>query len=304
MDSLYSDFDFSILEDKQFKEDSVREELIVPLLRKLGYSASGLNKIIRSKALLHPYVSFGTQKRKIYITPDYLLQINDINYCILDAKSPKEVIHTGKNVEQAYSYAIHKDVRVNYYALCNGYEFVLFHINKHDPLLYFKLQTIDYYWSGLEHYLGADRRSKSDPERRIKPDLGLHLLKLGLANKTKEGKEINNIFLLTAFMIAKLDENNYSINCYTNSPLDSEEEVEHLLTLDFDSEKYKQFLQTASFFSEDLRQKVDFDLHHAPFHHTFEEPEFCSIGATCHIGEKIYTNEDESYCPFVVDGFF
>jgi hypothetical protein len=38
---LFEKFDFTILDDANFKEDSVREEIIVPILTKLGYSASG-----------------------------------------------------------------------------------------------------------------------------------------------------------------------------------------------------------------------------------------------------------------------
>jgi len=34
-------------------------------------------------------------------------------------KAPSENIFTGKNVEQAYSYAMHRDIRVPLYGLCN-----------------------------------------------------------------------------------------------------------------------------------------------------------------------------------------
>jgi len=57
---MFSDFDYSILDDPEFKEDSVREELIVPLIKELGYSASGENKVIRSRQLKHPFISIGS----------------------------------------------------------------------------------------------------------------------------------------------------------------------------------------------------------------------------------------------------
>src|SRR5258708_5322375 len=47
------DFDFSLLDSTDFKEDSVREEIIQPILKALGYSAGGKNRIIRSLALSH-----------------------------------------------------------------------------------------------------------------------------------------------------------------------------------------------------------------------------------------------------------
>jgi hypothetical protein len=37
---IYENFDWTLLKTSGFKEDSVREELIAPLLKMLGYSAS------------------------------------------------------------------------------------------------------------------------------------------------------------------------------------------------------------------------------------------------------------------------
>lgn len=73
---IFGNFDFSCLSDYEFKEDAVREDIIAPLLRSIGYSATGKNKMIRSRSLTHPYVMFGSQKRKVNIIPDYLLQVD------------------------------------------------------------------------------------------------------------------------------------------------------------------------------------------------------------------------------------
>ncbi len=140
--SLFKDFDFSILSDSDFKEDSVREELITPLLKALGYSVFGENKIIRSKSMT-VFVTIGSQKQKINITPDYLLKIGNGISWILDAKHPKENILDGKHREQAFSYAILPDVRAYYYALCNGKEIVVFHIAKTEPVINVRLADID-----------------------------------------------------------------------------------------------------------------------------------------------------------------
>ena len=42
---LYKDFDFSLLDDPDFKEDSVREELILPFLKTLNYRSAGRRKL-------------------------------------------------------------------------------------------------------------------------------------------------------------------------------------------------------------------------------------------------------------------
>ena len=98
---MLKDFDFSLLDDPEFKEDSVREEIISPILKKLGYNSSKFPKITRSKSLSHPYVFIGSKKYDIKIIPDYLLTVDENNRWILDAKSPKENILQGKNPEQS-----------------------------------------------------------------------------------------------------------------------------------------------------------------------------------------------------------
>jgi predicted type IV restriction endonuclease len=153
-EDIFRGFDFKLLDSPEFKEDSVREELLVPLLGHLGYSASGEHRIIRSKSLIHPYVYIGTKKHPVHIIPDYLLQFNGQNFWVLDAKAPSENINTGENVEQAFSYAIHKDVRVKLYALCNGKRFVLFHVSKWPPIFEGELAEISQWLPIIEMHLG------------------------------------------------------------------------------------------------------------------------------------------------------
>ncbi|MBC8484495.1 MAG: hypothetical protein H8D45_00435, partial [Bacteroidetes bacterium] len=60
---LYKDFDFNILNNSDFGEDAVREELVNPILKRLGYRASGIYKINYSKHLEHPFVKIGSGER-------------------------------------------------------------------------------------------------------------------------------------------------------------------------------------------------------------------------------------------------
>lgn len=141
--------DFSLLESPDFKEDSVREEIVKPILNALGYSASGNNKIERSKKLRHPFVKVGSGKREITIFPDYLLKASEKYVCVLDAKAPDEEIKTGDNPEQVYFYAIHPDIRTRYYALCNGKELSLFAVDSSEPILYFQISELKKHWASL-----------------------------------------------------------------------------------------------------------------------------------------------------------
>lgn len=174
-------FNFDLLNNPEFHEDSVREEIVLPIIKGLGYSPDKPNQIIRSRKLLHPFVSIGSQKKDIYIIPDYLLEVNGKPAWILDAKSPSEEIIKSKNVEQAYSYAIHNEVRTNFYALCNGKEFVLYDIQKSDPIIHFPTKAIPLYWDSLKKFLTPDKVFANDHFVLAK-DLGLHLKRLGFDN--------------------------------------------------------------------------------------------------------------------------
>ena len=74
---MLEEFDFDLLENPEFREDSVREEIIVPIIKELGYSASGKNRIVRSRRLKHPFVSIGSGRINVSIIPDYLLMVGE-----------------------------------------------------------------------------------------------------------------------------------------------------------------------------------------------------------------------------------
>lgn len=170
-------FDFRILDDPDFQEDSVREEIIAPILKGLGYNSSRPYRIIRSKKLLHPFVSIGSAKKKIYLIPDYLLEVDGRFAWTLEAKAPTEEILNTKHVEQAYSYAIHSEIRVPYFALCNGREFVLYHISRPRPVVHFDMRALPSFWDNLVRLLGPN--NVLDYDFGLKKDFGLHLKRLG-----------------------------------------------------------------------------------------------------------------------------
>lgn len=64
-------FCFGLLDNPEFGENAVREELIAPILEALGYAASLPYQIIRSRKLEYPYAYFGTVRKDITIIPNY-----------------------------------------------------------------------------------------------------------------------------------------------------------------------------------------------------------------------------------------
>jgi hypothetical protein len=152
---LFGDIDLTTLEnDSSFKEDSVREEIIIPILHALGYQSSNIE---RSKSLIHPFLRTGSKQRPITYIPDYALKIDGSYPWVLDAKSPEESVTDPGNLEQVYSYSSHPEIRSIFFALCNGIEFILFRRESTNvPILHFPITDIEKYWNELVRFIGRN----------------------------------------------------------------------------------------------------------------------------------------------------
>jgi hypothetical protein len=70
---LFGDFDFRTITGTDFKEDSVREIIVMPIIKKLGFTEEN---IVRSKTLQHPFLKIGSNKKvPIKLIPDYVIKI-------------------------------------------------------------------------------------------------------------------------------------------------------------------------------------------------------------------------------------
>ncbi|MCZ2299547.1 MAG: type I restriction enzyme HsdR N-terminal domain-containing protein, partial [Chitinophagales bacterium] len=149
---LFGNLDFRTLtQNPDFKEDSVREVIILPILKELGYSQEN---IVRSKTLQHPFLKTGSKKRPINLIPDYALKVENNFAWVLDAKAPNQKIINDDNVEQVYCYATHPEIRSNYFALCNGLEFSVFRTNDTEkPILFFQIDEIEHHWEDIKLFL-------------------------------------------------------------------------------------------------------------------------------------------------------
>jgi DNA modification methylase len=157
--------DFSTLNaNESFKEDSVREVILLPFMRQLGWEESMIH---RSISLKHPFLQTGSKKRKIVFIPDYVLKVDEYSAWVLDAKSPKENVTDNDNIEQVFGYANHKEIRSKYFAVSNGLEFILYkdnevpelhfwfsEINKYEEIIRNKLSPTSFI-PGKIHNLGA-----------------------------------------------------------------------------------------------------------------------------------------------------
>jgi 16S rRNA G966 N2-methylase RsmD len=153
--SLFGQLDFNtLIKNPDFKEDSVREVVILPILKALGYQQGD---IIRSKTLKHPFLKIGSKKKRpIKLIPDYCLQVANNFAWVLDAKSPHEGVIDPDNIEQVYSYSSHPEIQSKYFAICNGLEFALFRMSSTTPVLQFSVDEIEYHWGLLTKLLSPD----------------------------------------------------------------------------------------------------------------------------------------------------
>ena len=104
-DRLFKDFDFTVLDDPNFGEAGVREVIISPIFKKLGYSPASNYKILYNYPLKHHHSYSGREKSKpITKYPDYLLQINGVSVLTFEAKRPSANITTkDENLGQVFS---------------------------------------------------------------------------------------------------------------------------------------------------------------------------------------------------------
>ncbi|WP_427874305.1 hypothetical protein [Flavobacterium sp. MMS24-S5] len=280
---MFDNLDFKILNNSDYKEDSVREDIIMPILKRLGYSSTGNNKIRRGISLIHPFVNIGSTQRKINIVPDYILETENGFQWILDAKSPNENILKSGNVEQAYSYAINPEIRSKIYALCNGRKLTVFHISETEPLLSINIEDIDQNWASVQEILSPLHLEKPFLKFFI-PDLGIHLSKLD--------NDLETPYFFVPSMVQgihKINDDLYTI--FSVVSFDQEFSV----SLDFSSTQFNEFIDAVP---EDLREKIIFRLKNAPFNILFQtEEELFPITIEAKRTEIVYNNGNEEYIP-------
>lgn len=287
---IFDNIDFKHLPE-DFKEDSVREEIIAPILKCLGYSAfDSSNRIIRSPSLEHPCTQFGTKSSRMRLIPDYLVQANGKNAFVVEAKAPSENIITGKNVEQAYSYAIHREVRVRRFVLCNGREISVFDVYKTEPLLYFQLADASENDWGQLYELLSPLIFKNPHLAHYVPDYGIWCLRNGI------GPHVVQCFYNCYINeIAKLDEATFTFIAIV------QREEELMASFDFDISLFDAFMEQVP---EHLKDIVRNAVRRSPFKYaTKKEQDSFPLNFTAYLSDAIIKNENEEYLPLQVKEF-
>ena len=114
--------EFPGLKFESLNEAAVREQVIAPILQHLGYRSGTRYDIIYERLLRYPKVSLGRKDSKkdppLRGSADYVLEVDSLVRWVVEAKPPVEI--SIDDIEQAWTYASHPEVRAVYFVLCNG----------------------------------------------------------------------------------------------------------------------------------------------------------------------------------------
>jgi hypothetical protein len=287
--NLFQDFDFRALETPGYPEDSVKENIVNPILRQLGYGTSGPHQVMPAKAVTNPFLYLGASQHKVSILPDYLLRADDANAFTLGVTAPSVNIHRGEVAEQAFAYAIHPEIRTFFYGLCNGRELCVYKWTRVEPVLAIPVTDLDARWEELVGLLGPQALTKSHLSDFL-PDFGLSYLKLGGDRNAVfdfAGTEVN--------LVARVDENTFTLT----SVIGGEDDA-YLGSFNFPRDRYEEFLSCVPAGAQD---KVRTALSEEPYFIVFTKEDNFELIIHAQLGGGIHTNEDEQYFPLTATGF-
>ncbi len=172
---MLENFDFSLLESKDFKEDSVRAFIIDKILEALGFVLKNDKKpqkleMVLSKTLKTQIQIGSNTTIQKDLTPDYMLFVEGKAHCILDAKAPNVKIHKDSKAEkQAKSYLL--AYPSPFYALCNGKSFVLFKADTQETLLEIDIEKeLNSKFNALKNFIATPLNSTPTPKKSKQSD--------------------------------------------------------------------------------------------------------------------------------------
>ncbi|NVK16031.1 MAG: type I restriction enzyme HsdR N-terminal domain-containing protein [Rhodobacteraceae bacterium] len=108
--------------DRTSNETDVREDLIVPFLKELGYQRGSANNIEREVTIKYEAEFLGRKKKSdppLRGRPDYVLSVLGAGRWVLEVKAPNQPLDS-EVIGQALSYAKHPEISAGYAVTTNG----------------------------------------------------------------------------------------------------------------------------------------------------------------------------------------
>jgi hypothetical protein len=213
------------------------------------------------------------------------ISINNKIYCIVEAKSPNIDIADTKYLEQAYSYAIHPDVRAKYYVLCNGRKITVFDINKIESIYSSSLEKLKLKkeWDALYNLISVQAFTKPKT-LNFKPDYGLAMKKNGI------NKNISiSFYKIPIFHISRINDLTFT---FMNEI--EKEHITYAISFDIPAEI---FLKIINSLHKEIAIKIMNKLTKQPYSTDIEPPIYISCEAR--LGD-LETNGNEEYVPLQI----
>ena len=167
---------FDELNFHNLNETDIREEVITPLVRALGYRSGTKNNIIREQSLRYPRIFLGRKKKNkdpvLRGIADYILEVDNSVRWVIEAKAPDVEIDLD-SIEQAYTYANHPEVRAVYFVLSNGKHLNVYHTHSapgSDPLLSITYEEFNDKFQIISNVLSPESIKRDFP--KVECDLG------------------------------------------------------------------------------------------------------------------------------------
>ncbi len=170
---------FEPLNFSSLNETDIREEVLAPLIRLLGYRSGTEHDVIREQSLRYPRIFLGRKNAKkdpiLRGKADYILEAACKVRWVIEAKPPTQPIGQD-DVEQAYTYANHPEVRAVYFVLSNGRTLQVYQTNRGPdvaPIFAIDYEEINGKEQQLLNLLAPHAMLRDHPE--VQPDTGIPL---------------------------------------------------------------------------------------------------------------------------------
>lgn len=167
---------FEPLQFEKLNETDIREEILAPLVRILGYRSGTIHNVIREQSLRYPRAFIGRKNAQkdplLRGKADYILEANGKVRWVIEAKAPDVNIDSDA-IEQAWSYANHAEIRAVYFVLTNGKTLQIFQTNQGPnlgPIFSATYKELDEKLPHIKNILTPEAILRDHPE--ITPDLG------------------------------------------------------------------------------------------------------------------------------------
>lgn len=163
----FPDYDF-----RKLNETDVREEIIAPLLRYLGYRSGTEHNIIREQALSYPKEFLGRKKSNDPVLrgrADYICEAYGNIRWVIEAKSPDCELDRDAE-EQSWSYANHPAIRAVYFCLMNGKELKIFQTSRGpevSPVFECSYSDLEQSLNAIENMLSPASMLRDNPHQEV-----------------------------------------------------------------------------------------------------------------------------------------